>query len=223
MSKKIIYILILFIILSNSALCEPQKAYLNYNGYLYSFKQGDEAKFLKNANKNMLLFEKSTNSVNRQFYQQEAMRYYYMTSIINPGLVEAQLGLARLYDEMNIDNFAQKYYFVSLDLDNRNPKTNFYFAQYYYKRGDLVAAIAYYKKAYGYGYSKNYETNYQMGVIYEKLADIKSAIKFYKNALSIKPRNTELVNKIRLLDELNYSESQYYLFGKDVNRKKGSK
>lgn len=209
-------------ILSNSALCEPQKAYLNYNGYLYSFKPGDETKFLKNANKNMLMFEKSTNSVNKQFYLQEAMRYYYMVSIINPGLVDAQLGLARLYDEMNIDNFAQKYFFVSLDLDNHNPKSNFYFAQYYYKRNDFIKALSYYKKAYDYGYSKNYETNYQMGVIYEKLADIKSAIKFYKSALKLKPKNSELADKIRLLDELNYSESQYYLFSKPVERKKGS-
>lgn len=53
-----------------------------------------------------------------------------------------------------------------------------------------------------------------MGIIYEKLADIQNAIAYYKRALAIEPNNTELYEKIRLLDDLNYSESQYYLFMK---------
>lgn len=218
MIKKLIYILILFIICANiqgnSVFAQTQNAYLEYNGYKYSFKPGDEIKFLKNANTSMLLFEKSLVTVEKAFYLQEAMRYYFLLSQINPKSIDAQVGLGRVYDVMKLDKYAKEHFFMALNMDNTNPQTNFYFANFYYDRSDFITAISYFKQAYEHGYSKNYELNYKMGVIYEKLADIESAKKFYTYALRLNPINADLGNKIRLLDELNYSHSQYYLYRK---------
>ena len=211
MIKKLIYILILFIFIVNSAIAQTKNAYLNYNGYQYAFKAGDEKKFLTNAYVNMLLWEKTQTVEDKNFYLQEAMRYYFLLSKIDPKSIEAQIGLARIYDEYKLDKFAKEHFFMASNFDNLNPKTNFYFANFYYKRNDLITALMYYQKAYRYGFSKNYDLNYKIATVYEKLADIESAKKFYANALKIKPKNQELINKIRLLDELKYDESQYYL------------
>lgn len=223
MIKKIIYILILFIICGNYTFAQTQNAYLEYNGYQYAFKPGDEVKFLKNANTNMQLWEKSKLKSEKAFYLQEAMRYYFLLSRLDPKSVDAQIGLGRVYDEMNLDKFAKEHFFVALNFNNQNPKANFYFANFYYKRNDLINALYYYNASYKCGYSNNYSLNYRLGAIYEKLADIESAKKFYKNALRISRKNRELINKIRLLDELNYSSSQYYLYSESGKRKKRDK
>lgn len=211
MIKKLIYILILFVFFINSAIAQTQNAYLNYNDSQYAFKSGDKQKFLTNAYVNMLLWEKAQTTEDKSFYQQEAMRYFYLLSKIDSKSIDAQIGLARIYDEYKLDKFAKEHFFIAYDFDNRNPKMNFHFANFYYKRNDLMNALFYYKRAHQYGFSKNYEVNYKLGVIYEKLADIESAKKFYANASKLKPQNQELINKIRLLDELKYDESQYYL------------
>lgn len=198
----------------NFAFAETKDAYLRYNGYQYEFKPGDEVKFLKNATNNILLFEKSQKITDRVFYLQEAMRYYFLLSQINPKSVEAQIGLGRVYDEMKLDKYAKEHFFSALNFDNHNPSTNLHFANFYYKRNDLISALYYYKTAYNSGYATNYYLNYRLGNIYEKLADIESAKKFYAIALKLNPKSFELTNKIHQLDRLNYSQSQYYLFHK---------
>ena len=99
-------------------------------------------------------------------------------------------------------------------MNPQSGKASLYFGNFYYKRNDVLNALKYYKVAYKNGFAKNADLNYKMGEIYEKLADIQTAVAFYAQAQKLKP-NEKLYNKIRLLDELNYSESQYYLFGKE--------
>lgn len=214
MNKKLIYILILFIFCTNSAFGEIRHAGVDYDGFQYTFKPGDEEIFLKNADKNFIMSEKAQTSAEKVFYLQEAMRYYFLLSKINPASLEAQIGLARIYDELNLDKYAKQYFFNAFNFNNKNPKTNLYFGDFHYKRGDLLAAVYFYKRAYQFGYSKDYKLNYKIGTIYEKLADIETAKIYYINAIKLEPKNTELANKIRLLDELNYGNSQYYLFRK---------
>lgn len=214
MFKKLTYILILTIFIQYYACAQVQNAYIEYNGIPYSFKPGDDVKFLKQANFDMLLYDKYPSAKEKYIYLQDAMRYYFLLEKINPTSIEAQIGLARVYDEMNLDRYAKKHYFNALSFNIQNAKANFYFANFYYKRSDYINALNYYKIAYKCGYSKNYEVNYRLGVIYEKLADIDKSQEYYKYALRINPRNELLVNKIRLLDELNYGNSQYYLFRK---------
>ncbi|MDD3435655.1 MAG: hypothetical protein PHC64_00730 [Candidatus Gastranaerophilales bacterium] len=214
MTKNIVYILIAFMICANAVFAQTQNAYVQYNGYEYEFKKGDELKFLNNADKNMQLYKTAQIPSEKTFYLQEAMRYYFLLSLINSGSIEAQIGLGRVYDEMKEDRFAKKHFFNAVNLNSKNPAANLYFADFYYKRDDLISAMYYYKTAYQNGYWNNYSLNYRLGEIYEKLADIETAKAFYFNASRLKQDNQELLDKIRMLDGLNYSQSQYYIFKK---------
>jgi len=217
MIKKLIYILIFFITCANFTLAQPQNAGIEYDSAEYSYKNLNIKKILKAADTNMLLFQKSKKANAQIKYLNEAMRNYYIATKINNNSIEANLGLARIYDVMNLDKLAKEYFSKSINLDTYNPKVNFYLGNFYFRRNEFLNALSYYKSAYEYGLSKNYELNLRLGVIYEKLADINAAKAFYTNALKFKPRNIELIDKIRLLDELNYSNSQYYLFKKINN------
>lgn len=214
MIKKLIYILILFIISMTAIQAETQDAYVEYNGIQYKFNQGDEVKFKQNADKNMLLFEKAQNNNDKLFYIHEAMRYYFLLSQADSSSVDAQIGLGRVYDALRLDRYAKECFFNAFNMDPHNPKASLYFGDFYYKRSELITALNYYNDAYKCGYSKNYYLNYQLGKVYEKLADIETAKKFYTTALRLNPKNNDLRNKIGLLEELNYSQSQYYLFRK---------
>lgn len=214
MIKKLIYILTLIIFCTNFAFGETRQAGINYDGYQYTFKQGDEAKFHKQAQNNLRLLESAQTREVKSFYLHETLKYYYLLSKINPSSIDAHIGLGRIYDEMKRDKYAKEQFFIALNLDNKNPKANYVFGNFYNKRDDLILALYFYKQAYQGGYSKNYELNYKMGAIYEKLADIEKSKAFYQNALKIRPQNAELANKIRLMDDLNYAQSQYYLFKK---------
>lgn len=212
MIKKIIYILILIIISANIVCAETENAYLQYSGYQYEFNPGDEIKFAKNADKYITLAEKTKSPTNQKFYLQEAMRYYFLLSQICPSSVEAQIGLGRVYDGMKQDRLAKKHFFNAFNLDNKNPKANYYFGNFYFARSDYINALNYYTIARRFGYIKSYYVNYKSGIIYEKLGDIDSAIRCYYIASKLNPGNKELKDKILLLDGLNYSHSQYYLF-----------
>lgn len=210
MIKKIIYVLLFILISAGLAFAQTKDAYLQYSSYKYEFRPGDEVKFLNNANNNMLLFEKSKTQLDKLFYLQEAMRYYFLLSQINPGSIDAQIGLGRVYDEMKLDKLAKKHFFNALNFNSHNPLANLYFANFYYKRNDLIQALYYYKNAYKSNYSNNYYLNCMLGTVYEKLADIESAKKFYVTAAKINPQNNnELKSKILLLDGINYSQSRY--------------
>lgn len=214
MSKKLLYILITIIFCTNSAFCETRQTGIHYDGFPYSFSRGDDVKFAKNANINFTRFENAQTPMDKLFYLKESMRYNFLLIKMKPESIDAHLGLARVYDELMLDKYAKEHFFIALNLDNKNPKTNYYFGNYYYRRKNLLEALFFYKRAYQFGYSKNYELDYRLGTIYEKLADIEAAKKFYQDALKTNPMNTELSNKIHLLDELNYNQSQYYLFKK---------
>ena len=214
MIKKLIYILIFLVFCACKVNAYTQSATVEYNGCPYSFKPADKAKFMKKADVNMLLWQKSQFNQDKEFYLHEAMRYYFMAMKMDNKYIDARIGLGRVYDALKLDNYAQEHFYSALNLNNKNPKTNFYFANYYFNRDEYMMALLYYKKAYNDGYQKNFEANYRLGIIYEKLADIQNSILYYKKALAIQPNNSELYEKIRLLDDLNYSESQYYLFRK---------
>lgn len=214
MCKKLILILILIIFYTPVSIAATQKARLEYNGYIYKFKPGDETKFLKSASKSMLAYETSNSNAEKTFYLQDAMKHYFLLSQIDAKSIDAQVGLGRVYDEMHMDKKAKEHFFMALNLDNLNPKTNFYFAKFYFKRNDFINSLNYFKNAYSNGYSKYYELNYLMGVTYEKLADVDMAQKFYVNALNLNPSNIDLRNKIYTLNSLIYSQPQYYQFQK---------
>lgn len=218
MIKKIIYILILFIISAHIACAETERAFIEYNGYSYDFAPGDDVKFSNNGNKNLIKAEKTKSPTNRQLLLNEALRCYFLLSQIHPDSVEAQVGLARVYDDLNMDRYAQKHFFNAINLDANSPRANYFFGDYYYTRNDLINAQTYYYAAYCNGYVKNYKLTYKLATIYEKLGDIEKSIKYYRLALKLNPKSSEIKAKISALDDLNYSNSQYYLFAPDAEK-----
>lgn len=214
MIKKLIYIFILIIISTNLTFAHPQQASVKYEGPSYAFKRGDEVKFLKNADVNMILFEKTQIQEEKDFYLQEAMRFYFLLEKYKSGSIDAQVGLGRIYDEMKLDKFAKEHFFTALNISPKNPKANYYFGNFYYKRNDLVESAFYYKRAYQYGLQNSFELNQRMGSVYEKLADLETAKNYYEKAFLLGARSPKLLEKIQILDNLNYSGSQYYLFNK---------
>lgn len=214
MLKKLILILILILtqVSINAVFAQTQTGGVEYDGYYYTFEPGSAKKFLSNANRNYALFEHAQTPIDKNFYIHEAMRYYFLLSQADKTSLEANIGLGRVYDAMKLDSYAKKHLFTSLNLAYTNPRPNFYFANFYYDRGDLINAQYYYMRAYNYGYSKRPDLNYRLGVIYEKLADIESAIKYYRKAATLGCKEADLYDKIQMLGGLNYNESQYYLF-----------
>ena len=211
MIKKLIYILILSISFANIALATTQRAHIS-NRNMYDFSHCDIKIIIKNADLSMRKWENATKQADKDFYLEQAMRNYYLATCINYTKIDALTGLARVYTIMDKDKLAKEYYFKALSIDPYNPRANFYFADYYFGENDFIKSLFHYKMAYEHGYSKNFVLNYRLGVIYEKLADLESSKKFYQNALLINRNNSNLAEKIRLLDELNYDTSQYYLF-----------
>jgi len=214
MIKRLTYILILFITCANITSAQPHNANLQYNDTQYSFKHFNIKNVLYTANKDMLLFKKSKSGTDKQKYLDDAMKNYFIATKIDDTSIDGYLGLALIYDIMRQDKLAKEFFFKSINIDGNSPKANFYFGDFYFNRSDYLTALNYYKIAYKNGYSKKYELNYKLGIIYEKLADIETAKSFYWIALKLMPKNSELYDKIRLLDDLNYCDSQYYLFKK---------
>jgi len=215
MIKKLIYTLIIFITCANFTLAQPKNARLEYNSSGCSFKNFNIKKVLKTADTDMLLAQKSKTTDDVKKYLNDAMKNYYIATQIDSSTIDGHIGLGRVYDIMNLDKLAKENFFTALNIETNNPRANFYFGDFYFRREDYLNAFTYYSIAYKHGLSKNYELNYRLGVINEKLADIETAKIFYINAIKLKPKNDELYEKIRLLDDLNYGESQYYLFKKN--------
>lgn len=215
MIKKIIYILIFSIVFTTAVYAKPQKLYAKYVKNNCEFNtESDDKELLQKADKNIELAETAKTDADKKYHLQEAMRYYFMLEQMKKDSIEAQIGLGRIYDAMNRDELAKTHFYNAYNFDKYNPKMNLYFADYYYKRHDLVNAIHYYGMAYNYGYSNSHQLNYKMGKTYEKLADLESAKKFYINAHKLNEKYTELTNKIKALEKIDYSKSQYYLFNK---------
>lgn len=214
MIKKLIYIYILIVIFHSPAIAKPHQAQVQMDNKIYSSCYKDSSLTLKYANQNMLLWEHAAENAKKQIYLEQAMRFYYLTNAIDCLQIDANIGLGRVYDAMGLDRQSKDFFSRSINMNPLNSKANFYFGNYYFKRKDYVTALNFYKNAYTNGMSDNFELNFRIGVIYEKLADLSSAKVFYKKALELSPTDTKLPEKIRLLDELNYSDSQYYLFRK---------
>lgn len=215
MIKKLTYILILLSFCSDLAFAQPQKAGIEYSRKPYESIYSDANKSLRTARSNMLLWENAVQKSQKKMYLEQAMRFYYLAIKSDNSLIEAHVGMARIYDSMDMDRYAKEYFYKALNISPNDASANLYFGNFYYRRDDFLNALKYYKMAYKNVGSNSYELNYRLGTIYEKLADIETAIAFYSQALRIKPDDKTLFEKIRLLDELNYADSQYYLFKKE--------
>lgn len=214
MFKKTIIITIVSIIISLPALAETKDGSVEYSDYQYSFSKSDAKTFLPNAEKNIKQYEKYKDTPDGIKYLQEALRNYFMLSKFDPSSIDAQIGMGRVFDLVNLDKYAKEHFYNAYNVNPENPELNLYLGDFYFKRDDFINAVKYYKFSYTKKYSSNYYLNYQLGLVYEKLGDISNSLKYYKKALSLNKTNSELSQKINLLDMSNYSSSQYYLFQK---------
>lgn len=139
-----------------------------------------------------------------------ALGKYFLASKIAPQEHRTFVQMARLYDEMKKDTLAKSYFFHAINMAANDPYTNFWFAEFYFKRHNYKRALTYYNNAYNNGYSDNYILNLRLAEIYEKFADLSAALIFYKTTYSLNPQNSELQEKIQTMSGLNYENSEYY-------------
>lgn len=118
------------------------------------------------------------------------------------------LRLAELYDIYGKDRYAKEFYYRAITLrpDSYMPYEGF--GNYYFARTEYRRALKQYNKAYIKD-SGIYNVNNKLGTIYQKLGDTQSSLKYFKEANELRP-SEELSAKIRLLEELNSSETVYY-------------
>lgn len=135
---------------------------------------------------------------------------YFLLSKINPQAITPYVQLARIYDITKHDKYAKEYFYKATNLEYLNPFANFYFGEYYFKRNDFRRALKYYQIAYQNGYNEIYELNIRLAMIYEKLGDLENARKYYNTAITIDSSDSNIINKIEQLNQLNYDSSEYY-------------
>lgn len=214
MNKFITRLLIIYFLFVSPA-CAIQRAHIDYDGVGIDYEKIDEGNLMSNAARNMLLWQNTEDKELRQKYMREALGCYYILSKMRPSDVGIHVNIARMYDEMNKYTMAKEYFYRATNIDVNNANANYYFGDFYFKRADYRRALVYYLIALNNGYVNNYKLNSQLAIIYEKIGDIRMAKNFYERAYKLNPSDETLPEKIRLLDELKYDDSQYYLFDRE--------
>lgn len=211
--KKIFSLLLTVIIIH---ILFSQKTYssikgnIKYDSILVDYSRLDEKSIKKDADKYFSAYINSNKKDNnKEKFLNLALNNYYLLSKMNPADIINYTQLGRIYDYKKNNKLAKEYFYRAINIEANNPFTNFYFGDYYFKRRDYKNALKYYKVAYNNGYNKQYEINLRLAIIYEKLADLVNAKNFYEISYNIKPDN-KILEKIQLLNELNYDKSEYY-------------
>ncbi len=124
--------------------------------------------------------------------------------------IYSAIQLGRIYDYQKQDRYAKSYFSRALGLNYRNPYANYYMANFYYDRKDYKKALKFYRKAMDYGIPEDIELLSKMGEIFEKFGDLKRASICYKRAFLIDPSNEDIPDKIREMEEIDYSSAGYY-------------
>lgn len=159
-------------------------AQFNYNPNMYTAK--DALTLVKKANDYLRLYENTENKELKEKHLKEAQRYYYICTRADYSNIECHIGLGKTYDEMGIDKYAKMEFNSAYNIDNKNPKLNYRYGDFYYKRKQLSQAQNYFERAYKYGYSKNLDLNIKMSKTYTKLAEPQKAEQHMKIANEIK-------------------------------------
>lgn len=211
MFKKIMSILIIFLMASGISYAYEQFGGVEENIYGYEFQAGDTQRFLNKGRYYLNMYEKATSPAQKSKYLNEAMRYFFLLSKVDKTNINAHIGLGKVYDEMKLDRYAKEHFYHAYNINNKNAELNYKLGDFYFKRKDLYKAQFYLNRGERYGY-KSPELNKKLTILYNQLADTEKAKKYYKKTVSNNNPDINRANKIRLLDELNSDDSQYYLF-----------
>lgn len=191
MLKRIICLL--FILLFTQTICHAElTGFVSHNTY----SKKDVAFLLKKANDNLKMYKITQSKEMKDKYLKEALRNYYICTKVEYSNIEAHIGLGKVYDEMGVDKYAKLEFNSAYNIDNKNPKLNYYYGDFYYKRHQLNLAQNYFERAYKFGYDKNEDLNLKMSKAYTKLAQPQKAEEHLKIAkeLSKKEKTKLAVN-----------------------------
>lgn len=139
----------------------------------------------------------------------KALFLYSLLQNISPKNPHYPVKQGIIYDKLHKDRYAKGCFSRSIGVDEANPESYFYFAEFYYKRELYRKALRYYNEAYKRGYHTNYEVLYKIGDIYEKFGDTKSALKYLYEAQK-QSSNPNLENKINKINNQNSVNKEYY-------------
>lgn len=160
--------------------------------------------FLKKAEQDKQTEEK------QKYYYAEALGAYITATEINPQLTDLYGKIGYIYGKLKKYGLAKSYLDKGLNMDIKNPNINYYYGIVCSEMENYNAALKYYKNAENLNFKDKYDINLKIGETNEKLGDLVKAKNAYLKALSYKPDDELLKDKIQKIDELKYIDSVYY-------------
>lgn len=206
---KIITLFICIILSVNSA--QALEGNVEYNSVNIDYSLLNAAQYQRIGNTFLRKAEgKNINEEKQKLYYGEALGAYITATEINPELIEIYGKIGYIYGKLKKFSLAKSYLNKGLNMDINNPIINYYYGVVYFEMANYNEAIKYYKRAEKLNYSDKYDINFKLGETNEKLGDLVKARVAYAKALSAKPNDKTVQNRIRSIDNLKYDKSQYY-------------
>lgn len=169
----------------------------------------DVKKLAKEADKSFYSGLESTDRLTKEAYLNEALKKYMLLLKFKQDdvIVCTQLGI--IYDNLNNSSSAKQYFTRAININSTNPYANFNFAEHYFYKKSYFEALEYYLTAYRHGYKNYYELNLKLAQTYERLGDIDKAKIYYDKSLKLNPAHKWISNKIKSLNKIYYSKSDF--------------
>ena len=199
-------IVVLILMLLSAPVFAVQKVSIEYNPQI-NYSKIDSAQIEKEAYEHYIAALNTTTD-GESTDAEKALVAYQILFAKHPNNVLYCVKIAELYSITNNSKRALEHYYKAITLNNTSSIAfesfgNFFFSNRYYKQ-----ALTMYKQSYSLD-KENYNVSDKMGIIYQKFGDTQAALKHHKEAYQLNP-SEELAHKIRLLEELNLSNTVYY-------------
>ena len=153
-------------------------------------------------------YEALEDKSNPDRYLNAAKYFYYQANRISLSNQNAFVGRARIALLQGRIRDAKNNLMIALNVNEMNPKVNFYLGEAFYEDGEFTQAIDFYYFAYSHGYKNDFRTNMKLGKCYEKLDDTEKARYHYTNALKINPSSEEAQKRLTGLDSIKTIKSK---------------
>ncbi|MBS4759443.1 MAG: tetratricopeptide repeat protein [Clostridium sp.] len=152
---------------------------------------------------------------NQDRYLNAAKYFYYQANRLDMSNQNAFIGRARIALIQGRTRDAKNNLMIALNVNELNPKVNYYLGETFFEEGEYTQAIDFYYFAYSHGYKYDYKINMKLGICYEKLDDIKKARYHYTNAAKINPGDVTAKARLGGLDAINTNYETYNVFQDD--------
>lgn len=138
----------------------------------------------------------------KQKYLNAAKYFYYKARRADLSNTDALVGQARIALYENRIRDAKNSLFIALNINEDNPKVNYYLGETFFKDGEFAKAVDFYLYAYTHGFRYNFWTNYKLGITYEKLDNVELARTHYTQAVKINPNFKDASKRLKGLDQI---------------------